>query len=75
MASPCSPPSWATVLTLDNTARAEVEAFLKAIDADDDVQNIFAGPANQVLMVSIATLRNKRVQNYLRAEKGRSWIY
>jgi len=33
-------------VTLDATARAEVEAFLKAIDADDDVQNIYAGLAD-----------------------------
>ena len=33
-------------VTLDDTARAEVETFLKAIDADDDVQNIYAGLAN-----------------------------
>lgn len=33
-------------VTLDDTARAEVEAFLKAIDADDDVQNIYAGLAD-----------------------------
>jgi len=33
-------------VTLDDTACAEVEAFLKAIDADDDVQNIYAGLAD-----------------------------
>jgi len=33
-------------VTLDAAARAEVEAFLKAIDADDDVQNIYAGLAD-----------------------------
>ncbi len=33
-------------VTLDDTARADVEAFLKAIDADDDVQNIYAGLAD-----------------------------
>jgi transcriptional/translational regulatory protein YebC/TACO1 len=27
-------------------ARAEVEAFLEAIDEDDDVQNIYVGLAN-----------------------------
>ena len=32
-------------VTLDDTARAEVEAFLEAVDADDDVQNVFAGLA------------------------------
>lgn len=32
-------------VTLDGAARAEVEAFLEAIDADDDVQNVFAGLA------------------------------
>jgi len=30
-------------VTLGEAERAEVEAFLEAIDADDDVQNIFAG--------------------------------
>ena len=30
---------------LGDSARAEVEAFLEAIDADDDVQNVFAGLA------------------------------
>lgn len=30
-------------VTLGATERAEVEAFLEAIDADDDVQNVFAG--------------------------------
>ena len=34
-------------VTLDDTARAEVEAFLKAVDADDDVQNIYAGLARR----------------------------
>lgn len=28
---------------LEDTARAEVEAFLEALDEDDDVQNLFAG--------------------------------
>jgi len=32
-------------VTLDGAARAEVEAFLEAVDADDDVQNIYAGLA------------------------------
>ncbi len=32
-------------LTLDAAARAEVEAFLNELDADDDVQNIYAGLA------------------------------
>jgi len=32
-------------VTLDGAARAEVEAFLEAVDADDDVQNVFAGLA------------------------------
>lgn len=32
-------------VTLDDTERAEVEAFLDAIDADDDVQNVFVGLA------------------------------
>ena len=32
-------------LTLNATERAEVEAFLEAIDADDDVQNVYAGLA------------------------------
>ncbi len=32
-------------VTLGATERAEVEAFLEAIDADDDVQNIYAGLA------------------------------
>jgi len=32
-------------VTLGAAERAEVEAFLEAIDADDDVQNIFAGLA------------------------------
>lgn len=30
-------------VSVDGAARAEVEAFLEAIDADDDVQNIFVG--------------------------------
>lgn len=33
-------------LQLAPEARAEVEAFLEAIDADDDVQNVFAGLAD-----------------------------
>ena len=33
-------------VTLDDAERAEVEAFLEAIDADDDVQNVYAGLAN-----------------------------
>lgn len=32
-------------VTLGDTERAEVEAFLDAIDADDDVQNVFVGLA------------------------------
>lgn len=32
-------------VTLDDTQRAEVEAFLAAIDEDDDVQNIYVGLA------------------------------
>lgn len=32
-------------VSLDESARAEVEAFLEAVDADDDVQAIFAGLA------------------------------
>ncbi|MEK7758421.1 MAG: YebC/PmpR family DNA-binding transcriptional regulator, partial [Pseudomonadota bacterium] len=32
-------------VTLGDTERAEVEAFLEAIDADDDVQNVYAGLA------------------------------
>jgi len=32
-------------VTLDGAARAEVEAFLEAVDADDDVQNVYAGLA------------------------------
>ena len=32
-------------VTLDDAARAEVEAFLEAIDADDDVQNVYVGLA------------------------------
>ena len=30
-------------VTLDEAERAEVEAFLEAIDADDDVQNVYVG--------------------------------
>lgn len=33
-------------VALGATERAEVEAFLEAIDADDDVQNVFAGLAD-----------------------------
>ena len=33
-------------VTLDGAARAEVEAFLEAVDADDDVQNVYAGLAD-----------------------------
>jgi len=33
-------------VTLGDTERAEVEAFLEAIDADDDVQNVYAGLAD-----------------------------
>ena len=32
-------------VTLGAAERTEVEAFLEAIDADDDVQNIYAGLA------------------------------
>lgn len=32
-------------VTLDDAQRAEVEAFLDAIDADDDVQNVYVGLA------------------------------
>jgi len=32
-------------VSLDDTQRAEVEAFLDAIDADDDVQNVYVGLA------------------------------
>lgn len=32
-------------VTLDDAARAEVEAFLEAIDADDDVQHVYVGLA------------------------------
>ncbi len=32
-------------VTLNNAEREEVEAFLEAVDADDDVQNIYAGLA------------------------------
>ena len=35
-------------MTLDEAARAEVEAFLETIDADDDVQNVYVGLADQV---------------------------
>ena len=31
---------------LDAAARAEVEAFLEALDADDDVQNVYAALAD-----------------------------
>jgi transcriptional/translational regulatory protein YebC/TACO1 len=30
-------------VTLGDAERAEVEAFLEAVDADDDVQNVYAG--------------------------------
>lgn len=33
-------------VTLNDTEREEVEAFLEAIDADDDVQNVYAGLAD-----------------------------
>ena len=33
-------------VTLDGAERAGVEAFLEAVDADDDVQNVFAGLAD-----------------------------
>ena len=33
-------------VTLGNAERAEVEAFLEAVDADDDGQNVFAGLAD-----------------------------
>lgn len=33
-------------VTLGDTERAEVEAFLEAVDADDDVQNVYAGLAD-----------------------------
>ncbi|HNC70181.1 MAG TPA: YebC/PmpR family DNA-binding transcriptional regulator, partial [Pseudomonadales bacterium] len=33
-------------VTLDAAARAEVEAFLEALDADDDVQNVYAALAD-----------------------------
>jgi YebC/PmpR family DNA-binding regulatory protein len=33
-------------VTLDDAERAEVEAFLEAVDADDDVQNVYAGLAD-----------------------------
>jgi transcriptional/translational regulatory protein YebC/TACO1 len=32
-------------VTLSDAERVEVEAFLEAIDADDDVQNVYAGLA------------------------------
>jgi YebC/PmpR family DNA-binding regulatory protein len=32
-------------VTLGNAERAEVEAFLESVDADDDVQNVYAGLA------------------------------
>jgi transcriptional/translational regulatory protein YebC/TACO1 len=32
-------------VTLNDAEREEVEAFLEAIDADDDVQNVYAGLA------------------------------
>jgi transcriptional/translational regulatory protein YebC/TACO1 len=32
-------------VTLSEADRADVEAFLEAIDEDDDVQNVFAGLA------------------------------
>lgn len=32
-------------VSLDDTARAEVEAFLEALDADDDVQTLYVGLA------------------------------
>ena len=34
-------------VTLDDQEREEVEAFLEAIDADDDVQNVYVGLAGQ----------------------------
>ncbi|HEY4698229.1 MAG TPA: YebC/PmpR family DNA-binding transcriptional regulator [Gallionella sp.] len=34
-------------VTLDDHEREEVEAFLEAIDADDDVQNVYVGLAGQ----------------------------
>ena len=33
-------------VTLNGAARTEVEAFLEAVDADDDVQNVYAGLAD-----------------------------
>jgi transcriptional/translational regulatory protein YebC/TACO1 len=33
-------------VTLGNAEHAEVEAFLEAVDADDDVQNVYAGLAD-----------------------------
>jgi transcriptional/translational regulatory protein YebC/TACO1 len=32
-------------VTLSDAEREEVEAFLEAIDADDDVQNVYVGLA------------------------------
>jgi transcriptional/translational regulatory protein YebC/TACO1 len=32
-------------VTLGDAERTEVEEFLEAVDADDDVQNVFAGLA------------------------------
>jgi len=32
-------------VTLNDAEREEVEAFLEAIDADDDVQNVYVGLA------------------------------
>jgi transcriptional/translational regulatory protein YebC/TACO1 len=32
-------------VALEGEARAEVEAFLEALDADDDVQNVYPGLA------------------------------
>jgi transcriptional/translational regulatory protein YebC/TACO1 len=32
-------------VTLGDADRADVEAFLEAVDADDDVQNVYAGLA------------------------------
>jgi transcriptional/translational regulatory protein YebC/TACO1 len=32
-------------VTLNDAERVEVEAFLEAIDADDDVQNVYVGLA------------------------------
>jgi transcriptional/translational regulatory protein YebC/TACO1 len=33
-------------VAVDAAARAEVEAFLEALDADDDVQSLFVGLAD-----------------------------